>query len=264
VGEGLSTFSGFLFMFEQLRYYVKGQASSLPAYILEQLVLGLFGWVPTVVGIGLRVLAYRLIMRLDGTPAIEGAVRILCASNIRLGKNVYLDRGVYLHALPTGITIGEGTFVMHNTMLHVFNFRNIPEAGITIGKNCFIGEFNVVRGQGGVHIGDDVYTGPTVQILAVNHVYDDPTRPIREQGITAQGIVIENDVWIGAGAIVLDGVTVGQGSVIGAGAVVSNDIPPYSIAVGSPAKPIKDRREGGSNHRQRSEVFFGHLEQFRG
>lgn len=250
-------------MFKQLRYYLAGQASSVPAYILEQLVLSLCGWVPTIVGIGLRAVMYRLIMKFDGTPAIEAAVRILYARNVRLGKNVYLDRGVYLHALPAGITIGDDSFVMHHTMLHVFNFRDLPQAGITIGKNCFIGEFNVVRGQGGVSIGDDVYTGPMVHILAVNHVYDDPTRPIREQGITAQGIVIEDDVWIGAGAIVLDGVTLGQGSVIGAGAVVADDIPPYSIAVGSPAKPIKNRRQAGDNHRQRPDVFFGRLEQLR-
>ena len=250
-------------MIERLRYYLGGQASSLPVYILEQLVLGAFGWMPTVVGVGLRALAYRLIMKLEGAPAIEAGVRIAYASNVRLGRGVYLDHGVYLHALPNGITIGDGTFVMHHTMLHVFNFRQLPRAGITIGKNCFIGEFNVVRGQGGVHIGDDVYTGPMVQIVAVNHVYDDPDRPIREQGITAQGIVIEDDVWIGAGAVVLDGVTIGRGSVIGAGAVVTEDVPPYSIAVGAPARPVKDRRQAGSNHRQRSEVFFGALEQFR-
>jgi acetyltransferase-like isoleucine patch superfamily enzyme len=251
-------------MIKQIRYYLGGQASSLPLYILEQLVLGAFGWVPTVTGIGLRALAYRLIMRLDGAPAIEAGVRIACASNVRLGKGVYLDQGVYLHALPGGITIGDGTFIMHHAMLHVFNFRNLPRAAITIGKNCFIGEFNVVRGQGGVHIGDDVYTGPMVQIVAVNHVYDDPNRPMREQGITAEGITIEDDVWIGAGAAVLDGVTIGRGSVIGAGSVVAGDIPPYSIAVGTPAKPIKDRRQMGTNHRQReAEIFFGALEQIR-
>jgi acetyltransferase-like isoleucine patch superfamily enzyme len=251
-------------MIEQIRYYLGGQASSLPLYILEQLVLGAFGWVPTVTGIGLRALAYRLIMRLDGAPAIEAGVRVACASNVRLGKGVYLDQGVYLHALPGGITIGDGTFIMHHAMLHVFNFRNLPRAAITIGKNCFIGEFNVVRGQGGVHIGDDVYTGPMVQIVAVNHVYDDPNRPIREQGITARGITIEDDVWIGAGAAILDGVTIGRGSVIGAGSVVASDIPPYSIAVGTPAKPIKDRRQMGNNHRQReAEIFFGALEQIR-
>jgi acetyltransferase-like isoleucine patch superfamily enzyme len=234
------------------------------AYILEQLLLAAFSWVPSVLGIGLRALVYRLMMKLDGLPAIEAGVRIAYAGNIRLGRNVYLDHGVYLHALPSGIAIGEGTFVMHHSVLHVFNFRNLPQAGITIGKNCFIGEFNVVRGQGGVTIGDEVYTGPMVQILAVNHVYDDPQRPIRQQGITAHGIVIEDDVWIGAGAVVLDGVTIGRGSVIGAGSVVADDIPPYSLAVGTPAKPIRDRRQAGGNHRQRSGVFFGELEEMRG
>jgi acetyltransferase-like isoleucine patch superfamily enzyme len=74
--------------------------------------------------------------------------------------------------------------------------------------------------------------------------------------------VIEDDVWIGAGVTVVDGVTIGRGSVIGAGAVVTNDIPPYSIAVGTPAKPIKDRRQITNNHRQK-EVFFGAMEQIR-
>jgi acetyltransferase-like isoleucine patch superfamily enzyme len=180
-----------------------------------------------------------------------------------LGQGVYLDQGVYLHALPGGISIGDETFLMHHTMLHVFNFRNLPRAGITIGRNCFIGEYNVMRGQGGIRIGNDVYTGPMVQIVAVNHVYADPDRPIREQGVTAQGIVIEDDVWIGAGATVVDGVTIGRGSVIGAGAVVTGDIPPYSIAVGTPAKPIKDRRQLTNNHRSEQEVFFGELEEFR-
>jgi acetyltransferase-like isoleucine patch superfamily enzyme len=249
-------------MLEQLRYYLTGQARSLPVYILEQSVLTLFGWIPTLVGIGLRALAYRLIMKFEGIPAIEAGVRFVYASNVRLGKGVFLDQGVYLHALPSGITIGDNTFVMHHTMLHVFNFRALPQAGITIGQNCFIGEFNVIRGQGGVSIGNDVYTGPMVQIVAVNHVYDDANRPIREQGVTAEGIVIEDDVWIGAGVTVVDGVTIGRGSVIGAGAVVTTDIPPYSIAVGTPAKPIKDRRQITNNHHQK-EVFFGALEQIR-
>jgi acetyltransferase-like isoleucine patch superfamily enzyme len=251
-------------MVKKLRYYITGQAASLPVYILEQLVLGLFSWVPTIIGLGLRGLTYRLIMKLDGMPGIEAGVRIAYASNIRLGQGVYLDQGVYLHALPGGISIGDETFLMHHTMLHVFNFRNLPRAGITIGRNCFIGEYNVMRGQGGIQIGNDVYTGPMVQIVAVNHVYADPDRPIRQQGVTAQGIVIEDDVWIGAGVTVVDGVTIGRGSVIGAGAVVTGDIPPYSIAVGTPAKPIKDRRQLTNSHRSEPEVFFGELEAFRG
>lgn len=248
---------------DQLRYYISGQASSLPRYILEQIILGLCGWVPSVLGVGLRALAYRVIMTLNGTPAIEAGVRIAHADGVRLGKSVYLDQGVYLHALPNGITIGDNTFIMHHTMLHVFNFRGLPQAGITIGNNCFLGEYNVIRGQGGVHIGNGVYTGPMVQMVAVNHVYQDANRPIREQGITAQGIVIEDDVWIGANATIVDGVTIGKGSIIGAGSVVTRDIPPYSIAVGTPAKPVKDRRELSDNHRQDAGVFFGALEEFR-
>lgn len=250
-------------MLDKLRYYVSGQAASVPQYILEQLILGLFGGLPTVLGIGLRAVMYRLIMKLDGFPAIESNVRIAYASHIRLGKGVYLDQGVYLHALPAGISIGDETFLMHHTMLHVFNFRGLPHAGITIGKNCFLGEYNVIRGQGGVKIGNDVYTGPMVQFVAVNHVFSNADHPIRKQGITAQGIVIEDDVWIGSGATIVDGVTVGRGSIIGAGSVVTSDIPPYSIAVGTPAKPVKDRRNLTASQRDQVEVFFGELEQIK-
>jgi acetyltransferase-like isoleucine patch superfamily enzyme len=56
----------------------------------------------------------------------------------------------------------------------------------------------VIRGQGGVTIGDRVYTSPMTQIIAVNHVFDDPERPFIEQGITAEGIIIEDDVWLGS------------------------------------------------------------------
>ncbi len=251
-------------LLDQLRYYLKHQSTSLPRYALEQTLFATLGWVPGLLGLGLRGLAYRLILRSEGMPAIEHGVRLVQPANIRLGRHVYLDHGVYLHATPHGITIGDNTFVMHGTVLHVFNFRDLPHAGITIGRDCFIGEMNVVRGQGGVTIGDQVYTGPLVQVLAVNHVFDDPDRPIREQGITALGIVIEDDVWLGAGAIVLDGVRIGRGSVIGAGAVVTEDIPPYSIAVGSPARVVRDRREGAAIRRAvAAQVYFGELERLR-
>jgi acetyltransferase-like isoleucine patch superfamily enzyme len=222
-----------------IRLYLGRQAASLGHYVLEQLVMTLCGWVPTIVGIGLRAITYKLIMRTDGLAAIENGVRLCFASNIRLGHGVYLDRGAYLHACPDGISIGAGTLVMANALLHVYNFRNLPHAGIAIGKNALIGEANVIRGQGGVTIGDNVYTAPLVQILAVNHVFDDPTRPIIAQGITAQGIVIEDDAWIGAGAIITDGVRVGRGSVVGAGAVVTHDVPPHTVVAGAPAKVIR-------------------------
>lgn len=224
----------------QLRLYVDRQAASPTRYLLEQTLFALVGWIPTVLGIGLRGLLYRLILQMDGWAAIEQNVRLRFASNIRLGHGAYLDQSVYLHACPNGIEIGDGTLVMHGSVLHVYNFRALPHSGIRIGRDSLIGEYNVIRGQGGITIGDRVYTSPMVQMLAVNHVFDDPQRPFVEQGITAQGVVVENDVWIGSGAILTDGVRVGRGAVVAAGAVVTRDVPAHAVVAGVPARVVRE------------------------
>ncbi len=234
-------------MLEKLHLYIRRQASSIPRYMYEQTILFLFGWIPTLLGIGLRALAYRLILRMDGLAAIEKNVRLRFANYIKLGRGVYIDEGAYLHACPQGIEIGDNTIVMHGAVLHVYNFRNMPHSRITIGKDSLIGEYSVIRGQGGVTIGDRVYTSPFTQIIAVNHVFDDPSRPFVEQGITAEGIVIEDDVWLGAGAVITDGVRVGKGAVVAAGAVVTKDVPPHTVVGGVPAKPIKNMDGSISN-----------------
>lgn len=222
-----------------LQLYVSRQASNLGRYVLEQILFLLLGWIPTLAGIGLRGLFYRLILRMDGVAAIDSGVRIRFASNVRLGHGVYLDHGTYLHATPNGIEIGEETIVMHGAVLHVYNFRGMPNSGIKIGKNSLVGEYSVIRGQGGVTIGDRVYTSPFTQIIAVNHVFDDPKRPFVEQGITAEGIIIEDDVWLGAGAVITDGVRVGKGAVVAAGAVVTKDVPAHTVVGGVPARVLK-------------------------
>ena len=219
--------------------YLKRQAATPLRYVWEQLWQFLLGWVPTIAGIGLRAVFYRLILRMDGLAAIENNVRLRFASNIRLGKRSYLDHSVYIHACPNGVVIGDDTLVMHGSILHVYNFRGMPQSGIRIGSNSLIGEYNVIRGQGGVTIGDRVYTSPMVQIVAVNHVFDDPDRPFIEQGITAEGIVIEDDVWIGSGAVITDGVHIGQGAVVAGGAVVTSDVDPHTIVGGLPARAIR-------------------------
>jgi len=99
-----------------------------------------------------------------------------------------------------------------------------------------------------VTIGDRVFTSPFTQIIAVNHIFDDPKRPFTDQGITAEGIVIEDDCWLGAGAVITDGVRVGKGSVVAAGAVVTKDVPPHSVVAGVPAKIIKKIEGQGSAH----------------
>jgi len=225
--------------FSGIGLYLRRQASSPARYMLEQLLYAAVGWVPTIIGIGLRGVLYKLILKMDGLAAIENNVRLRFADHIRLGHGVYLDQGTYLHATPGGITIGNDTIVMHGAVLHVYNFRDMPNSGITIGRNSLIGEYTVIRGQGGVAIGDRVYTSPFTQIIAVNHVFDDPAKPFVDQGITAEGIVIEDDVWLGANVVVVDGVRIGRGAVVAAGAVVTKDVAPYTVVAGVPAKPIK-------------------------
>jgi acetyltransferase-like isoleucine patch superfamily enzyme len=234
--------------------YLGRQASSVGRYVLEQALLALVGWVPTLVGLGLRAFLYRLILKMEGWCAIESGVRLRYADHIKLGHGVYLDQGTYLHACPQGIEIGAETIVMHGAILHVYNFRNLPHAGIKIGRNSLIGEYSVIRGQGGVVIGDRVYTSPFTQIVAVNHVYEDPSRPFVEQGITAEGIVIEDDVWLGSSVVVTDGVRIGQGAVVAAGAVVTKDVPPHTVVAGVPARVIKTI--DGSAPERRRQVYF--------
>lgn len=238
-----------------IRLYLNRQASGLGRYLLEQTLYLLLGWIPTVAGLALRGLFYRLILRMDGWAAIENGVRLRFADHIRLGHGAYLDQGVYLHAMPGGIDIGANSIVMHGAVLHVYNFRNIAHAGIRIGRDSLVGEYSVIRGQGGVQIGDRVYTSPFTQIIAVNHVFDDPERPFVEQGITAAGIVIEDDVWLGAGAIITDGVRVGRGAVVAAGAVVTQDVPPHTVVGGVPARVLK-KIEKSDGPPERGTVYY--------
>jgi acetyltransferase-like isoleucine patch superfamily enzyme len=227
-------------VFSKLDLYIRRQAAGYGRYFLEQLLFLLFGWIPTIVGLGLRGLFYRLILKMDGLAAIESGVRLRFANHIYLHHGAYLDQGSYLHACPSGIEIGENTIVMHGAILHVYNFRDLPNSGIKIGKDSLIGEYSVIRGQGGVTIGDRVYTSPFTQIIAVNHIFSDPKRPFVDQGITAEGIVIEDDVWLGAGAVITDGVRVGKGSVVAAGAVVTKDVPAHVVVAGVPARVLKE------------------------
>lgn len=233
----------------RLQLYISRQASSPARYVLEQAITGTFGWIPTPIGMAIRAVAYRLILRMDGVAGIERGVRLRFAGNVQLGSGSYLDQGVYVHACDQGISIGRNSLVMHGSVLHVYNFRNLPQAGIWIGDDSLIGEYNVIRGQGGVKIGHRVYTSPMVQLVAVNHVFDDPARPFVDQGITAEGILVEDDVWIGSGAVVTDGVTIGRGAVVAAGSVVTRNVPSHTVVGGAPARVLRkvgERPEGPS------------------
>ena len=112
---------------------------------------------------------------------------------------------------------------------------------IEIGYNVFINRNVYITARANITIGDNVLIGPGVIINSGMHRYKDKTKLIRDQGHEIKPINIGNDVWIGANAVIMPGVFIGDGSVIGAGAIVTRSIPPYAVAVGIPARIIKER-----------------------
>ena len=109
---------------------------------------------------------------------------------------------------------------------------------ITIGHHTRIGIHNTIIGP--VSIGSHVNLAQGIVVTALNHQFLDASKRIDQQGITTRAVVIGDDVWIGANAVVLPGVTIGSHSVVAAGAVVTKDVPPHTVVGGVPAKVIKN------------------------
>lgn len=151
--------------------------------------------------------------------------------DVEFGEHVLMHRGAVTRAKKPGqIKIGAHSEVEIGTLLD-------PYWGhIHLGERCFVGPNTVLYGHGGLTIGNNVLIAAQVVIVPSNHVFDDPQTPIREQGEVSQGIVVEDDVWIGAGVTVLDGAVIRRGAVIAAGAVVMGEIPVNAVAVNIPAQ----------------------------
>lgn len=161
---------------------------------------------------------------------------------ISLGKTITIGDNVEINALSkNGVIIGHNVTILRNTIIECTgNIKNLGE-GLTIGNYVGIAQNCFIQVRGKVKIGDYVIFGPYVKIFSENHNFNDINIPIVLQGETRLPVVIENNVWIGANATILGGITIGEGSIIAAGAIVNKDIPPFSIAAGIPAKIIKSR-----------------------
>lgn len=123
----------------------------------------------------------------------------------------------------------------------------VVRGDVEIGEHCSLNAGVVTMGE--VRIGSFVRIASYAVLVGENHVFDDLDRPIAAQGLTTEGLVVEDDVWIGANVTVLDGVRVGTGSVIAAGAVVTRDVPPRSVVAGVPARVIAERTADGVRRR---------------
>lgn len=140
----------------------------------------------------------------------DGARPILADLLGSLGDDAHIKPPLYVD-YGTFISVGARTFIN-------YNLTALDVAPITIGEDCQI--------------------GPNVQLLTPTHPVD--TQPRRDRLEAAKPISIGDNVWLGGGAIVLPGVTIGDNSVIGAGAVVTRDVPANSVAVGNPARVVRE------------------------
>jgi len=138
------------------------------------------------------------------------------------------------------IELGPRVSFFGNTYLNATG----PNGFISIGENSHVDQFCVLYGQGGLTIGSDCAIAAGVIIYTQTNQYDyDVEAKIVDQPIVYNPVVIGSDVWIGAGAIILPGVTIGDHAVVGAGSLVRKDVPPWSIVGGVPAKPIGSRKQ---------------------
>jgi acetyltransferase-like isoleucine patch superfamily enzyme len=113
---------------------------------------------------------------------------------------------------------------------------------VKIGDRCLIGRGSGIVGHLAISIGNDVWTGHHVYITDQNHGYEDVTRPISQQTQPEQPVIIGDGSWLGAGTVVLPGATIGRHVAIGANAVVTGVLPDYCVAVGAPARVIRQYR----------------------
>lgn len=225
-------------LLRNMRRYIE-RVSGSPSwgrFLWEGAVLTLLGWLPTGLGSVLRGIAYRSVLGQVGKGSfIEKGVRWQVPRSVLLGRRVMIGEGCFVDAnsLTSRIVLQDDVWLSRGCYLVAGS-----GADILIGAQTYIGHRCLFYGHGGIQVGRDVLLANDVQLICGNHTFDRRDVPIRAQPTVERPIVVEDDVWLGASAIILGGVTVGRGSVVGAGAVVTHDLPPYSIARGVPAQVV--------------------------
>ncbi|NJM71123.1 MAG: acyltransferase [Scytonema sp. RU_4_4] len=228
---------------EQLRGYRNSSIHSARflSHITERILINLIGGIPRPLGTLLRRLTYSSILaRLGRGVDIQAGVEFLGGYSMEIGDHVRFMRDIRidmkaLNSFNSFLRIGNRVFFDRGIDIKAAG----PDCLIEIGDDSFIGPYVCMAGPGHIKIGKECMIASHTSIYANNH---------RDYGISREGIEIQDNCWIGTGVRLLDGVTIGKGSVIGAGAVVTKDIPPFSVAVGVPAKVIKPSKgsKGGT------------------
>jgi acetyltransferase-like isoleucine patch superfamily enzyme len=176
-------------------------------------------------------------------PYLSPRAQITCM-DLHLGQGCFIDDFVTIHSSK-----GDGSvFLDKSVHIHRGTIIEVGQGGmVIIGKGTHIQAHCHLYGYlGNIRIGQHVMIAPDCGLFPYQHRVDDLNQPMCKQELISKGdIVVEDDVWLGTGAKVMDGVRIGRGAIIGAGAVVTRDVPPYAIAVGVPATIIRNRNIEG-------------------
>jgi acetyltransferase-like isoleucine patch superfamily enzyme len=159
-------------------------------------------------------------------------VRLLAPLYQHRGKHAVIYRSARMDTPPyRKFWLGD------YSVIESFCCINNAVGDVIIGDHTRVGLHNTIIGP--VTIGSHVNLAQGITVTALNHNFEESSKRIDEQGVTTKPVIIGNDIWIGANAVLLPGVTIGDHSVVAAGAVVTKDVPPHSLVAGVPAKIIK-------------------------
>lgn len=192
-------------------------------HFFEELYVAAFAWIPTVVGMGARLLFWRPLFGACGKVRFGTGIVMQGCANMRIADGVRIGRGCQLYAEGGTLEMGEDAAL---------------SPGVTVDAS-----------GGFVRIGKQVAVGPGTVLRAANHCFDSLEKPIMVQGHLYGEIVIEDDVWIAANCTITPGTRIGHGAVVGAGAVVTRDVEPYAIVGGVPARAIGSRKDKQASSR---------------
>lgn len=174
-------------------------------------------------------------MSTDKLHRTHGTGQFTEADFAQVGTDCVFEAGVLVFH-PERIRLGRNVYIGHQTILKGY-YKN----EMSIGEQTWIGQQCFFHSAGGLHIGARVGIGPAVKIITSRHEEAGRVTPILLSPIEFAEVVIEDDVDIGVGTVILPGVHIGRGAQIAAGAVVTKDVPAYSVAVGVPARVTRER-----------------------
>ena len=159
----------------------------------------------------------------------------LRAKGCSIDWSAFVDPGAVIEPSGGVIIIGPNTSIDKGVIIRGMGGR------VRIGANCNVNAYSFLSGGGDIEIDDFVMIASHVSIYASNHLFTDIAKPMTTQDLSMKGITIHQDVWVGTGARIVDGVEIAKGCIVAAGAVVTKSTSPYTINAGVPARVINRR-----------------------